>query len=126
VLQDQTNFQRFFEHQRDWVTGFFRRLERSLAPLDPLVAVIRREGMIRGGRYVMFFQVTLFADSPVMLEEFGRVHHMEKVSPPAFGAEIEEELQSYRYFVTLRQYFHAIEDARDYWLANGATAFWDE
>ncbi len=126
MSQEQTGLGGFIDRQRSRLVSFLRTLERNFSPQHPLVAVIRREGVISQGRYVMYFEVTLFGDNPVVLEEFGHVMNRETTPSPAFRRELAEAIQNYRYYIEIRQRFQSVEDARDFWVARGATAFWQE
>jgi len=105
------------------VLGHFRR---AVEPRDPLVAIIRREGVIAQGRYIMYFEVTLFGNNPVVLEEFGHVVNRAHEPPPPMRKELAEIVEGYRYFIEIRQRFKSIEEAREFWVARGATALWHE
>lgn len=106
------------------IQGRLRRLEPSSVGTETLVALIRREGVISEGRYVMYFEVTLFGDNPVVLEEFGRVLNRDNDPPPRFKPELMEAIQPYRYYIELRQRFNSVEEAREFWAQRGASALW--
>ncbi|MFM7204317.1 MAG: hypothetical protein ACKO6N_26360 [Myxococcota bacterium] len=103
-----------------------RRLGRVSVDRDPLVAVIRREGVITEGRYVIYFEVVLFADNPVMLEDFGPALNRDETPPPSMKPAMRAAIRPYRYYVELRQRFSSFEEARAYWVARGATALWSD
>lgn len=116
---------RWVEH---WLTQLEKRLRllgRVSVDRDPLLAVIRREGVITEGRYVIYFEVVLFADNPVVLEEFGTALNRAEDPPPMKPA-MRAAIRPYRYFVELRQRFSSFEEARAYWVARGATALWSD
>lgn len=115
-----------FERARAFFSAQLRLLETASGAHDPLVAIIRQEGRVTEGRYVVYFEVTLFGDNPVVLEEFGRVVSRETDPPPRFKRELMERIGTYRYFIELRQRFKTAEEARDYWLGQGATLYWAE
>lgn len=104
--------------------GSLRRLERQVQQHEPLIAVIRREGVILEGRYVLYFEVTLFGDNPVVLEEFGRALNRDNEPPPRFRRDLMEAVEPYRYYIELRQRFNSMEEAREFWVSRGATALW--
>lgn len=101
-----------------------RSLDPGLEETEPLVALIRREGVIHDGRYVMYFEVTLFGDNPVVLEEFGHVLNRDNDPPPAFKPELMQAIRPYRYYIELRQRFNSLEEAREFWAHRGASALW--
>ncbi len=108
------------------VRRFLKRLRLAVDPRDPLVAIIRREGVISQGRYIMYFEVTLFGNNPVVLEEFGQVVNRDHELPPPMRKELAAVVESYQYFIEIRQRFKSIEEARDFWVARGATALWHD
>lgn len=117
---------RWVEH---WLTQLEKRLRllgRVSVDRDPLLAVIRREGVITEGRYVIYFEVVLFADNPVVLEEFGTALNRAEDPPPPMKPAMRAAIRPYRYFVELRQRFSSFEEARAYWVARGATALWSD
>ncbi len=108
------------------VRHLLQKLQRAVDTRDPLVAIIRRGGAIVQGRYHMYFEVTLFGNNPVVLEEFGSVINRAHKSPPPMRPEIERLVQEYQYYIQVRQKFKRIEEAREYWTARGATALWHD
>ena len=106
--------------------GLFHKLQRAVEAKDPLVAIIRRQGVVAQGKYIMYFEVTLFGNNPVVLEQFGQVIHRDLEPPPPMRPELERVVEGYRYFIEIRQRFNRIEEARDFWTARGATALWHD
>lgn len=126
-LNEHTNFwsdiRLFFSYQARNLLNILYGFEKQLRP-QPLVAIIKRNGSIFEGRYVVYFEVTLLGDNPVILEEFGTVANKEINPLPRFQKELEVISENYRYYVEIRQRFQNIEDARDFWVSRGAATYW--
>ena len=122
-VEAQEGIRTYLIKQIGRVADALRHLERSLRPHDPLVAVIRREGVVEDGLYRVHYVVTLFGDNPVALEDFGPLRERGIDPLPPLPRDAEEAVRPYRYFIEFRQHFASDEEARRFWIEQGAIAF---